>query len=59
MYEQCKRLDEIDISKQKMEVAHTAHYFMVWVVIDMECRTKIKRLFAVGKTISQILVLIV
>jgi succinate dehydrogenase / fumarate reductase, flavoprotein subunit len=54
MYEQFKKLDGIDISKQKMEVAPTAHYSMGGVVVDMECRTKVKRLFAVGETISQI-----
>ncbi|MGA9149968.1 MAG: FAD-dependent oxidoreductase [Candidatus Nitrosopolaris sp.] len=54
MYEQFKRLDGIDISKQKMEVAPTAHYSMGGVVVDMECRTKVKRLFAVGETISRI-----
>ena len=54
MYGQFKELDGIDISKQKMEVAPTAHYSMGGVVVDMECRTKVKRLFAVGETISQI-----
>ena len=54
MYEQFKNLDGIDISKQKMEVAPTAHYSMGGVVVDMECRTKVKRLFAVGETISRI-----
>ncbi len=54
MYEQFKELDGIDISKQKMEVAPTAHYSMGGVVVDRECRTKVKRLFAVGETISQI-----
>jgi succinate dehydrogenase flavoprotein subunit len=54
MYEQFKELDGIDISKDKMEVAPTAHYSMGGVVVDMECRTKVKRLFAVGETISQI-----
>jgi succinate dehydrogenase/fumarate reductase flavoprotein subunit len=37
-----------------MEVAPTAHYSMGGVVVDMACRTKVKRLFAVGETISQI-----
>jgi succinate dehydrogenase/fumarate reductase flavoprotein subunit len=37
-----------------MEVAPTAHYSMGGVVVDIECRTKVKRLFAVGETISQI-----
>ncbi|HZC21209.1 MAG TPA: FAD-binding protein [Nitrososphaeraceae archaeon] len=54
MYEQFKELDGIDISKDKMEVAPTAHYSMGGVVVDIECRTKVKRLFAVGETISQI-----
>jgi succinate dehydrogenase/fumarate reductase flavoprotein subunit len=54
MYEQFKELDGIDISKQKMEVAPTAHYSMGGVVVDMECRTRVKRLFAVGESISQI-----
>src|SRR5215467_11602977 len=54
MYEQFKNLDGIDISKQKMEVAPTAHYSMGGVVVDGECRTKVKRLFAVGETMSQI-----
>ena len=49
-----KDLDGIDISKQKMEVAPTAHYSMGGVVVDIECRTKVKRLFAVGEVISQI-----
>ena len=54
MYEQFKDIDGIDISKQKMEVAPTAHYSMGGVVVDIECRTKVKGLFAVGEVISQI-----
>jgi succinate dehydrogenase/fumarate reductase flavoprotein subunit len=54
MYEQFKKLDGIDISKDKMEVAPTAHYSMGGVVVDINCRTKVKGLFAVGETISQI-----
>jgi succinate dehydrogenase flavoprotein subunit len=54
MYEQFKKLDGIDISKEKMEVGPTAHYSMGGVVVDIECRTKIKGLFAVGEVISQI-----
>jgi succinate dehydrogenase/fumarate reductase flavoprotein subunit len=54
MYEQFKRLDGIDISKEKMEVGPTAHYSMGGVVVDINCRTKVKGLFAVGETISQI-----
>jgi succinate dehydrogenase / fumarate reductase flavoprotein subunit len=54
MYEQFKNIDEIDISKEKMEVAPTAHYTMGGVVVDIKCRTKIRGLFAVGEVISQI-----
>jgi succinate dehydrogenase / fumarate reductase, flavoprotein subunit len=54
MYKQFKDLDEIDISKDKMEVGPTAHYSMGGVVVDIKCRTKIRGLFAVGEVISQI-----
>ncbi len=54
MYKQFKDLDGIDISKDKMEVGPTAHYSMGGVVVDIQCRTKIKGLFAVGEVISQI-----
>ena len=54
MYEQFQKLDGIDISKEKMEVAPTAHYSMGGVVVDIKCRTKVKGLFAVGEVISQI-----
>jgi succinate dehydrogenase / fumarate reductase flavoprotein subunit len=54
MYEQFQELDGIDISKEKMEVGPTAHYSMGGVVVDINCRTKVKGLFAVGEVISQI-----
>ncbi len=54
MYEQFKNIDGIDISKEKMEVAPTAHYSMGGIVVDIKCRTKIRGLFAVGEVISQI-----
>ena len=54
MYEQFQELDGIDISKQKMEVGPTAHYSMGGVVVDINCRTRVKGLFAVGEVISQI-----
>jgi succinate dehydrogenase/fumarate reductase flavoprotein subunit len=54
MYEQFQKLDGIDISKEKMEVGPTAHYSMGGVVVDTNCRTKVKGLFAVGEVISQI-----
>src|SRR6476646_6644346 len=54
MYEQFKNIDGIDISEEKMEVGQTAHYSMGGVVVDMNCRTKVRGLFAVGEVISQI-----
>ena len=54
MYEQFKKIDGIDISKEKMEVGPTAHYSMGGVVVDIKCKTKIRGLFAVGEVISQI-----
>jgi succinate dehydrogenase / fumarate reductase, flavoprotein subunit len=54
MYQQFLELDGIDISKEKMEVAPTAHYSMGGVVADIKCTTNIKGLFAVGEVISQI-----
>ena len=54
MYEQFKNIDGIDISKEKMEVGPTAHYSMGGVVVDINCKTNIRGLFAVGEVISQI-----
>jgi len=54
MYEQFQQLDGIDISKEKMEVGPTAHYSMGGIVVDINCRTRVKGLFAVGEIISQI-----
>jgi succinate dehydrogenase/fumarate reductase flavoprotein subunit len=54
MYEQFKKIDGIDIFKEKMEVGPTAHYSMGGVVVDIKCRTKISGLFAVGEVIGQI-----
>ena len=54
MYEQFKNIDGIDISKEKMEVGPTAHYSMGGISVDINCRTKVKGLFAVGEVISQI-----
>ncbi|MFL6365413.1 MAG: FAD-binding protein [Nitrososphaeraceae archaeon] len=54
MYEQFQKFDGIDISKEKMEVGPTAHYSMGGVVVDINCRTRVKGLFAVGEVISQI-----
>ena len=54
MYEQFKNIDGIDISKEKMEVGPTAHYSMGGVAVDLNCRTKIRGLFAVGEVMSQI-----
>jgi succinate dehydrogenase/fumarate reductase flavoprotein subunit len=37
-----------------MEVGPTAHYSMGGVVVDINCQTRVKGLFAVGEVISQI-----
>src|SRR5690348_7910301 len=54
MFEQFQKLDGIDISKEKMEVGPTAHYSMGGVVVDINCKTSVNGLFAVGEVISQI-----
>ena len=54
MYRQFKRLDNIDISKQRMEVAPTAHYTMGGVDVSLNGSTKINGLYAVGETVGQI-----
>lgn len=54
MYDQFKRIAGVDISKEKMEVAPTAHYSMGGVEVDLKCHTKIKGLFAVGEVAGQV-----
>jgi succinate dehydrogenase / fumarate reductase, flavoprotein subunit len=54
MYSQFKKIAGIDISKQKMEVAPTAHYSMGGVKVDDKCRTKVKGLFAIGELSGQV-----
>jgi succinate dehydrogenase / fumarate reductase, flavoprotein subunit len=54
MYKQFKQIAGIDISKEKMEVAPTAHYSMGGVKVDDKCETKIKGLFAVGEVAGQV-----
>ncbi|MDE1868686.1 MAG: FAD-binding protein [Candidatus Micrarchaeota archaeon] len=54
MYRQFKELNGIDISKERMEVAPTAHYTMGGVDVSLTGETKIKGLFAVGETVGQI-----
>ncbi len=54
MYEQFKDIAGIDISAEKMEVGPTAHYSMGGVAVDLDCRTNISGLFAVGEVIGQI-----
>ena len=54
IYEQFKKINGIDISKEKMEVGPTAHYSMGGIVVDIKCKTRIRGLFAVGEVISQI-----
>jgi succinate dehydrogenase / fumarate reductase flavoprotein subunit len=54
MYDQFKRIAGVDISKEKMEVAPTAHYSMGGVKVDLKCQTNIKGLFAIGEVAGQV-----
>jgi succinate dehydrogenase / fumarate reductase, flavoprotein subunit len=54
MYEKFKRYDNVDISKDRMEVAPTAHYTMGGVDVDLNGRTRIGGLYAAGETVGQI-----
>lgn len=54
MYDQFKRIAGVDISKQKMEVAPTAHYSMGGFVVDLKCQTNVKGLFAIGEVAGQV-----
>lgn len=50
MYKMLKKFNKIDISKQKMEIAPTAHYTMGGILVNEKtCQTSIKNLFAVGE----------
>ena len=54
MYDQFKRIAGVDISKEKMEVAPTAHYSMGSVKVDSKCQTNVKGLFAIGEAAGQV-----
>ena len=54
MYNQFKQIARIDISREKMEVAPTAHYSMGGVKVDDKCRTRVRGLFAVGEVSGQV-----
>ncbi len=54
MYYQFKQFENIDISKQRMEVAPTAHYTMGGVDVSPKGETRISGLFAAGETVGQI-----
>ena len=54
MYDQFKRIAGVDISKEKMEVAPTAHYSMGGVKVDLKCQTNVKGLFAIGEVVGQV-----
>ncbi len=50
MYEQFKKYAKVDISKEKMEVAPTAHYSMGGIFVDHTTgRTTIENLYAIGE----------
>ena len=42
----------VDITKEPMEVAPTAHHFMGGIKIDLECKTNVEGLFAAGEATS-------
>lgn len=53
IYRQFLEAQMLDISKEKMEVAPTAHYSMGGVVVDPEtCQTEIPGLYAAGEATS-------
>jgi succinate dehydrogenase / fumarate reductase flavoprotein subunit len=53
MYEQFKHFAHIDISKEKMEVAPTAHYSMGGVFTDAQTgKTSVNGLYAIGEVTS-------
>jgi len=53
MYKQFKDYAHIDISKEKMEVAPTAHYSMGGIYVDHTTgKTTVKRLYAIGEVTS-------
>ncbi|MEW6722968.1 MAG: FAD-dependent oxidoreductase [Candidatus Micrarchaeota archaeon] len=53
MYRQLKKYNKIDITKNKMEVAPTAHYSMGGLLVDNKTgKTGIRNLFAVGEVTS-------
>jgi succinate dehydrogenase / fumarate reductase, flavoprotein subunit len=54
MYDQFKHIAGVDISKEKMEVAPTAHYSMGGVKVDLKCQTNVKGLFAIGEVAGQV-----
>src|SRR5918998_1198884 len=54
MSDQFKRIAGVDISKEKMEVAPTAHYSMGGIKVDLKCQTNVKGLFAIGEVTGQV-----
>ncbi|HLC74247.1 MAG TPA: FAD-dependent oxidoreductase [Candidatus Nanoarchaeia archaeon] len=53
MYSQFKHYAHVDISKQKMEVAPTAHYSMGGIFVDHTTgKTTVPRLYAIGEVTS-------
>lgn len=49
MYDQFKEYAKIDITKEKMEVAPTAHYAMGGIKTSINCETSVKGLFVAGE----------
>ena len=54
MYNQFKRIAGVNISKERMEVAPTAHYSMGGVKVDLKCQTNVRGLFAIGEVAGRV-----
>ena len=53
-FKQFQDFANIDITQEPMEVAPTAHHIMGGLVIDKECRTSLKSLYACGEVVGGI-----
>jgi len=54
MYKQFKDFCNVDISREPMEVAPGQHHIMGGLVIDKDCRTSLKSLYACGEVVGGI-----
>jgi len=54
MYKQFKDFCDVDITREPMEVAPGQHHVMGGLVIDKDCRTSLKSLYACGEVVGGI-----